>query len=65
MSETFQKFQNFKTMVEKQSGCYIKVLRTDRGDEFMFREFNLFCEENDIQRELTAPYIHFRTKWNR
>ena len=55
-SETFQKFQMFKAMVENQSGCHIKVLRTDRGGEFISKEFNLFCEEEGIQRELTAPY---------
>ena len=43
-------------MVENQSGCYINVLHTDRGDEFISKEFNLFCEEEGIQRELTAPY---------
>ena len=31
-SQTFQKFQNIKVMVENQSGCHIKVLRTNRGD---------------------------------
>ena len=55
-SETFQKFQMFKAMVENQSGCHIKVLRTDRGGEFVSKDFNLFCEEEGIQRELTAPY---------
>ncbi|KAL4273006.1 hypothetical protein GQ457_13G030250 [Hibiscus cannabinus] len=55
-SETFEKFQKFKAMVENQSGCHIKVLRTDRGGEFMSKEFNLFCEDNGIRRELTIPY---------
>ena len=52
-SKTFQKFQIFK---ENQTGCHIKVLRTDRGGEFISKEFNLFCEEEGIQRELIAPY---------
>lgn len=43
-------------MVENQSGYNIKVLRTDRGGEFVSKEFNQFCEENGIHRELTAPY---------
>ena len=55
-SETFQNFRIFKAMVEKQSGKSIKVLRTDRGGEFLSNEFNYFCEENGIRRELTAPY---------
>ena len=43
-------------MVTNQSGCHIKVLCTDRCGEFISKEFNLFCEENGIQRELTARY---------
>ena len=55
-SETFENFKKFKALVEKQSGCSIKTLRLDRGGEFNSNEFNIFCEENDIRRELTAPY---------
>ena len=55
-SEACRQFQKFKAMVENQSGCHIKTLRTDRGGEFVSKEFNLFCEENDIRRELTTPY---------
>lgn len=55
-SETFQKFKHFKAKVEKQSGLCIKTFRTDRGGEFLSREFNLFCEESGIHRELTTPY---------
>ncbi|GJX98296.1 retrovirus-related pol polyprotein from transposon TNT 1-94, partial [Tanacetum coccineum] len=34
----------------------MKVLRTDRGGEFLSNEFVAFCEEHGIKRELTAPY---------
>ncbi|CAL5412844.1 unnamed protein product [Camellia sinensis] len=55
-SEAFEKFKHFKAKVEKQSGFCVKVLRTDRGGEFLSKDFDLFCEENGIQRELTTPY---------
>ncbi|CAL5345664.1 unnamed protein product [Camellia sinensis] len=55
-SEAFEKFKHFKAKVEKQSGFCIKVLRTYRGGEFLSKDFDLFCEENGIQRELTTPY---------
>ena len=55
-SETFENFKKFKSFVEKQSGCQIKTLRTDRGGEFTSKEFNNFCEVCGIHRELTAPY---------
>lgn len=55
-SETFENFRKFKAFVEKQWHSYIKTLRTDRGGEFLSKEFNLFSEEHGIHRELTAPY---------
>ncbi|KAK9165308.1 hypothetical protein Scep_000499 [Stephania cephalantha] len=55
-SETFERFQKFKALVEKKCDSHIKVIRTDKGGEFVSKEFNLFCEKNDIKRELTTPY---------
>ena len=55
-SEAFEYFKKFKSFVEKQSGRYIKALRTDRGGEFMSTEFINFCDEYGIHKELTAPY---------
>ncbi|KAG6535240.1 hypothetical protein ZIOFF_000205 [Zingiber officinale] len=34
----------------------IKTLRTDRGGEFLSTEFTRFCENEGIERHLTAPY---------
>lgn len=55
-SETFENFKKFKALVEKQSGKSVKALHTDRGGEFLSKNFDEFCEENGIGRELTAPY---------
>ncbi|KAH0711345.1 hypothetical protein KY289_007304 [Solanum tuberosum] len=55
-SETFEKFQVFKALVENQSSYSITILRTDRRGEFVSNEFNFFCEKNGIHKELTAPY---------
>jgi len=54
--ETFENFKHFKALVEKQSGCPLKTLRSDRGGEFTSNEFAIFCKRNRIHRELTAPY---------
>eukprot|EP01018_Ginkgo_biloba_P015504 Gb_33414 [translate_table: standard] len=43
-------------MVEKQSGYYLKVLRTNRGGEFTSREFSDYCNNHGIKRQLTAAY---------
>ena len=34
-SEVFENFFHFKALVEKQSGRHIKVIRTDRGGEYI------------------------------
>ena len=54
--EAFEKFKNFKKLVEQETQNKIKVLRTDRGGEFTSHEFSNFCDKNGIKRHLTAPY---------
>ncbi|CAM8990208.1 unnamed protein product [Rhodiola kirilowii] len=53
--ETFDKFKHWKALVENQSGCSVKCLRTDNGLEFCNGLFNKFCEEHGIDRHLTIP----------
>lgn len=55
-SEAFTKFRKFRALVEKQSGYPLKTLRSDRGGEFTSNEFNDYCKQEGIQRELTASY---------
>ena len=55
-SEAFEKFRNFKNLVEQETQSKIKMLRTYRGGEFTSHEFNAFCDKNGIKRHLTAPY---------
>ncbi|KAD3067000.1 hypothetical protein E3N88_34880 [Mikania micrantha] len=55
-SQAFEKFKLFKAMVENEVECSIKVLRTYRGGEFCSSDFNSFCENNGIKRELNVPY---------
>ena len=55
-SQALETFKRFKALVEKEVGMEIKCLRTDRGCEFNSKEFKLFCEDNGIQRQLTAAY---------
>lgn len=54
-SEAFGNFKAFRALVEKESGRRIKCLRTDQGGEFTSGEFNKYCEENGIKRQLSAP----------
>ena len=56
-SEAFIAFRSYKVQVEKEIGSSIKVLLTDRGGEYISREFETFCENNGIKRQLTAAYM--------
>jgi len=42
--------------VENLSERKIKTLRSDNGGEFTSKEFNNFCREAGIKRELTTSY---------
>lgn len=55
-SEAFTVFKSFKVHIEKATDMSLKGLRTDRGGEFTSREFNNFCKEHGVQRQLTAAY---------
>ncbi|KAL0360218.1 UNVERIFIED_CONTAM: Copia protein [Sesamum radiatum] len=55
-SEAFLAFKSFKARVENESERSIKVLRTDRGGEYCSNEFETYCDNHGIRRELTTAY---------
>jgi transposase InsO family protein len=55
-SEVFERFKDFKTLVENQTEKRIKVLRTDNGGEFRGKEFYHFSKQCGIARKNTKPY---------
>ncbi|KAG7301017.1 hypothetical protein JYU34_015390 [Plutella xylostella] len=55
-SEVFKYFKEFKSLVEKQTGKEIKILRTDNGGEFCSKELNDFLKDAGITHQLTNPY---------
>jgi hypothetical protein len=55
-SEVFDRFKEFKALVENQTEKRIKVLRTDNGGEFCGNEFEEFCKKCGIARQKTTPY---------
>ena len=58
--EVFNKFKNFKALVENLSEKKIKILRSNNGGEFTGSDFKSMCIEVGIKRELTIPYTHQR-----
>ena len=55
-SEVFTHFQNFKALVEKQTGNYIQCLRSDGGGEYISNEFTNFLKKHGIQRQFSCRY---------
>ncbi|CAI7736790.1 unnamed protein product [Closterium sp. NIES-53] len=43
-------------MVEQQQDRLVKVIRTDRGGEFMSKDFSLWLKKNGIRHSLIMPY---------
>ena len=59
--EVFEKFKEFRCEVEKQLGRSIKVLRSDRGGEYLSQEFQGYLREwNFISVDSS---IYATTKW--
>ena len=54
--EAFQKFVEWKVLVENQTGKRLKCLRTDNGLEFCNHSFDKVCKESGIKRHKTCPY---------
>jgi transposase InsO family protein len=55
-SEALSTFKSYKARVEKETGFYIRSLRTDRGGEFTSQDFTDFYNEHGIHRQLTTAY---------
>lgn len=50
--DAFTFFKQYKNQVEKETGSMICYMCTDREGEFTLDEFNLFCKETCITRQL-------------
>ena len=53
--EVFQKFTEWKSLVEKSSGHKVKKLRTDNGGEYVSTEFENFLKKEGIEHQYTIP----------
>jgi len=54
--ESFSKFQDFKNLVENQTGRHIRVFITDNGKEFDSHKYDDLCRSLGIKSEMTVPY---------
>lgn len=55
-SDVFAAFKNYFELTRNKFGTSIKKIRSDRGGEYMLREFLAFLSENGIESQRTAPY---------
>lgn len=55
-NEVFEKFKEFKSMVEKSTGHKIKALRSDNGTEYTNNEFKNFLKKEGIKNQFTVEY---------
>ena len=53
-SKAFEKFKWYLARVEEEIGKRLKCLRLDIGGEFISHEFNSFCIERGIKRQVSA-----------
>ena len=51
-SEVFERFREFKTLVENQEGKKIRVLRTNNGGEYTSNEFLEYCLAEGIKKHI-------------
>lgn len=52
--EAFQRFVEWKALVEKSSGHQVKILRTDNGGEYTSTQFEGFLKAEGIRHERTV-----------
>jgi transposase InsO family protein len=56
-SEVFNKFKEFKALVENISEKKIKILRSDNGGEFTSDDFKAFCKKLGLRGSSLLPTI--------
>jgi transposase InsO family protein len=54
--ECFEKFREYKALVETQSDHKIKVLRSDNGGEYVSQAFQEFLKTHGIVHQTSTPY---------
>ena len=55
-SECFEKFKEFKALVEKEVEAQIKVFRSDNGGEYTSNQFQAYLKGQGIVHQTSAPH---------
>ena len=54
--EALEKFKEWKTFREKESGMQVKRFRTEGGGEYTSKKFAEYLKSEGIIKETTTPY---------
>lgn len=54
--DVFEKFKEWKALVENQTNKKLKVIRSDNGGEYVNSKFQNFLRQNGIRHETTVPH---------
>lgn len=55
-SDIFNAFKNYKKRVGKETGCFVKKIRTDNAKEYVSKEFTNYLETEGLKRKLNVEY---------
>ncbi len=55
-NQNFEKFKKFKALAKKQTKKLLKIFKSNNGGEYTYLEFNKFCKENGITKQLSISY---------
>lgn len=55
-SETFEKFKEFHSYAELQTGRKLKCIRSDNGSEYFSNDFQFFLKRHGIRHESSVKY---------
>lgn len=55
-SDVFKTFEQWKTLLENQTGKRIQIIRTDNGLEYLNENFRNMCNQAGIKIHLTVPH---------
>ncbi len=54
--QTFTKFCEFKSLMEKESSKKVKVVHSDNDGEYVSKHFKNLCALEGIKQEFMEPY---------
>ena len=54
--EVLARFEEWKTLVERQSGHAVKALRSDNGGEYISKAFDDYLSKHGVARQTSSPY---------